>query len=73
MILNKDGQEVVSNAKILLTQDVDVGGYLYLGTLDDLPYDASDPESIRGTKKIIQFSKVSMPKSLTEFVRTAWI
>jgi hypothetical protein len=68
------GREVVSNAQILIPVDVQNGGWLYLGTLNDLnETQFSDPKGLDGTFEIIQFTKVSMPKSLTDFVRMAYV
>ena len=39
---NKDGQEVVSRAKVMVASDVVIGGYLFLGTSV-----ASDPHSLQ--------------------------
>ena len=72
VISDSQGREVVSRAIILLTQDVDEEGYLYLGELDDLDSDP-DPREVQGAYSIKQFSKVSMIKSTTEFVRTAYL
>jgi hypothetical protein len=74
LIMDADGNQVVSNAEILVTQDLEIGGFLYLGSLDDLSSDPADPleEEVK-TYEIKQFSKVSMPKSLTEFVRKVWV
>jgi len=74
LIMDNEGNQVVSNAEILITQDLDIGGYLYLGTLYDLSSDPSNPltEEVK-VYEIKQFSKISMPKSLAEFVRKVWI
>jgi len=71
VIQTKEGEEIVSNAKILIPRDVQEEGYIALGTLADLDStEFGDPKAYDGAYKILQFTKVSMPKSLTDFVRT---
>lgn len=36
LVQNNEGQEVVSNATVLVTTTLDINGVLFLGTLDDL-------------------------------------
>lgn len=67
----KDGQEVIPTAKILINQALELFGYLYLGTLDDLD---SDPEPITsGASQIIQIKKTPLFKSTTEFVYQVFV
>lgn len=72
LIRDKDGKETVSTAQVLLTQDVDYGGYLYLGTLNELSSDPANPLEVGGWE-IKQFSRVYMIKSTTEQVRKAYL
>lgn len=74
IVKDDKGREVVSNAQILIPRDVESGGWLYLGTLNDLgDADFSNPKGLDGTFEIIQFVKVSMPKSTTDFSRMAYV
>ena len=41
MIVNKQGKEIVSRARVFLVQDIDMDGYLYLGHSGD-----SDPRMV---------------------------
>lgn len=60
LFINASGQEETSKAVVHLAQDVDLGGYLYLGTLADLSSaEEGDPFAsgvasyeIRGFRKI---------------------
>ena len=74
VIVNRLGKEVVSKAVLLLTQDVDEDGYLYLGTLDDLDSaDEESPETIDGAWRIMIATKNPLFQSSTEFVRGAYL
>jgi hypothetical protein len=74
LIRAANGEEVVSNAEVLVTQDVDEGGYLYLGTLDDFDSDdGEDPRNIDGAAKIISIVKTPLFRSTDEFVRQVFL
>jgi hypothetical protein len=74
VITDDEGREVVSKAKILVTQDVDYEGYLYKGSLSDLTAaQKSDPRLVDGAYQIRRFDKTSMIKKTDEFVRMAYI
>jgi len=80
-----DGSQLVSKAIVHVTEDVDMDGLLYLGTLDDLEtlYDDSegdssgvwyDPKLVEeGLCIIKKFSKVPALNLTTEFVRKAFL
>ena len=80
-----DGSQLVSKAIVHLTEDVDMDGLLYLGTLDDLEdlYDDSeedssgvwyDPQIIEtGLCIIKKFTKTPSLRLITEFVRKAYL
>jgi hypothetical protein len=80
VITNNQGREIVSKAKILLCQDVDEEGYLFLGTLDDLSDSSGDssgayydPLRIEGAYEIKRFDKTPMVKKTDQFVRTVYL
>ena len=78
LILDKgvsaDGKEIVSNAVVLLNQDVSEQGYLYLGSLDDLDSgEQDDPLIVEGAYEIKQVEKIPLFKSTDEFVRKAYL
>ena len=64
-------KEIVTQAKIFVTQDVDVGGWIQLCSLTDLD---SDPDPVPGAAfEIRVFEKIPMIKKTDEFVRIAYI
>jgi len=71
LVLNDKGEQVVISAEILVNQELDVGGLLFLGTLDDL--DSSLTHEGVETHPIIAFPKNPLFKSATEFVRMAYV
>jgi hypothetical protein len=81
VITDSKGDEVVSKAEIMTTIDLDEGGWLWLGEMDDLPESVKvdqlgevlDPRKIPGAYKIKRFDKVSMIFSTKEFVRKAYV
>jgi hypothetical protein len=82
VITNSQGREIVSKAQILVCQDLDEEGYLFLGTLEDLDsLDSSgdssggyyNPIEIDGAYEIKRFDKTPMIKSKTTFVRKAYL
>lgn len=73
-ITTDDGEEYVSIAEVIVNQDVDKDGYLYLGSLGDLDSgDLENPEVIIGSYRIRRFDKIPMIKSTTEFVRKVYL
>lgn len=59
MVLSVDGEELVSRARVYLEQEVDGGGYLYLGTLDDSVIgDDQSPSTTEGSMRILAFEKI---------------
>lgn len=72
MITNSKGINEICGAEILLTQDVETGGWLFLGTLDDID-SSPDPMEVEGAYMIARFDKIPMIKSTTIFVRKAFL
>ena len=78
IVATMDGQEVSSDSEILVTQDLDYNGYLYLGTLEELSEDYTEeelanPMNVLTAKAIISKSKIPMIKSTKEFVRIVYL
>ena len=74
LVTNNQGKEVVSKAEILLTQDVDEDGYLYLGALSGLTIaQKANPETIDAAWKIVRFDKTPLFQSTDEFVQKAYL
>lgn len=70
---DKDTQ-YVCKAEVIVNEDVDKEGYLYLGKLSDLTAEQqSDPRKVDGAHKIIRFDKVPMIMKNDEFVRKAYL
>jgi len=63
-----------SRAGVFVLQDLEEGGYLYLGTLDNLDSNESeDPKSVDGAFEIKQFEKIPALGSTTNFIRRAFL
>lgn len=74
VIRNKKGIEIVCKAEILVPEDLTEGGYLYLGSLDDLDSAQVDnPLLVDNAYEIQRINKTSMIKSTTEFVRQVYL
>jgi hypothetical protein len=69
---NAQGDEVHSQAIVYLSQDLDIGGYLRLGDLDDISSDTETPDEVDGAFEIRGFAKIPNVKG-TKFVRKAWL
>jgi hypothetical protein len=58
LIRNSEGNEIVSTTQVVVSQDVEENGYLYLGSLDDLDSDEGDnPKLVDSAFPIIKFHK----------------
>ena len=75
----KTGEAVISKAEVLVTQELDYQGYLYLGTLDEL-YDSAtssgvylNPKEIDGACEIISRDKIPLFRSSTKFVHKVYL
>lgn len=55
MILNVNGEEVLSKAQVILREAVEVGGYLFLGTEGSAP---ADPSTSLLAHKIIRVGEI---------------
>jgi hypothetical protein len=70
-VSDRDGKEIYSKATVLLQQNVDIEGYLYLGTLDSLL--STNPMEVDTAFQIVGVSRIPMVKSTTVFVHTAYL
>lgn len=62
LFVSPDGRELVSRAIVYLGQDVDIGGYLYLGTLVSIS-SAVNPKTVSKAYEIRSFNKIPSIKS----------
>ena len=73
LFMGTNGKEVISSAVVLLGQDVDEEGYLYLGDLDDLDSaEEDDPMTVNGAYKIEKFMKCPDIRG-SDSLRKAWL
>ena len=74
MITDKTGQIVVCNAEILVVEDLEVGGFIYLGDFTHLTNENRiNPKSVLEAYEIKRVDKVPLFKSKSEFVRKVYI
>ena len=74
VITTTKGTEYVSRAEVIVNQDVDEEGYLYLGTLSDLTEaQKADPKLVSGAWKIVRFDKIPMIFKTDEWVRKCYL
>jgi phenylalanyl-tRNA synthetase beta subunit len=67
LFLNYNMDQELSHAVVYLNQDIEIGGYLYLGTST-----AVDPGTVDGAREIRAFNKIPNVKA-TKFLRKAWL
>jgi len=69
------GAEQVCDASVLITQDVDLHGWVCLnktaGSLSTT--EAADPKWVEGVREIIGFEKIPLFRSSTKFVRKIYL
>ena len=74
VVTDKYGKEIISRAEILVQEDIDENGFMYLGSLEDLKDDEqANPEKVEKAYPIQRFTKVPLIKSTTEFVRKVYL
>lgn len=74
VVTDNNGKEIVSKAEVLVTQDVDEEGYLYLGTIDDLDSSEQDsPEDVVGAWEIKRVDASPLFRSTDKFVRVVYL
>tara|TARA_R110000851_G_scaffold46656_6_gene113570 strand:+ start:798 stop:1136 length:339 start_codon:yes stop_codon:yes gene_type:complete len=67
--LDKEGQEQTSSSRVYVSQDVELGGYLWLGDISGKP---SDPLQDNNSWEIRKFENLPNLKA-TEFLKTAMV
>jgi hypothetical protein len=68
-----EGREVLSSAVVYSEVDLDLGGFLYLGNVDDSGLDSDPlPKEVPAAREIKQFSKIPNLRG-TKFVRKSWL
>ena len=73
LFVNADGQETRSMAVVYSAQDMDLDGYLYLGTLNDISSaEEADPMILAGAFIIRGFESVPNVKA-TQYLRRIWL
>lgn len=73
-IVDKYGKEIVSQAQLLITQDIDIEGYLYRGTLDSLETEQkSNPKLVTTAYPIMRYERSPEFKSTDKFVRVLYL
>jgi len=79
VVMDATGIERMTDAQIMVTQDLDVLGFLYLGTMDEVEsmFESGeqdfDPMKVDGARQILAFEKVPMIKSTKVFVRQVYV
>lgn len=72
LFIDPNGDELLSASVVFVNQDLDVGGYLFLGEEADLDSDHSDPEAIQLAREIKQFAKIPDLKNKM-YTRKVWL
>lgn len=73
MFIDATGQEKTSSAVVFLGQDVELGGRLYLGDLDDLSSaQEGDPQQVVNARAIRGYAKIPNLKA-DEYLRKVWL
>lgn len=73
-IINKYGKEIVSQARLLVTQDINPEGYLYLGTISELSAQQKiNPKLVPTAYPVQRIEKNPEFKSTSKFVRTVYL
>ena len=74
LFIDGAGNEVRSQAVIYPGQVLDIGGYLYLGELNDLDSTVMEPEDVTtGNVYEVRAFSISPNRKGTSYVRKAWL
>lgn len=69
-----NGEDIICVAKVLVTQELDDQGWLYLGELDDSQMDSNpQPKDVQGSYQIVRNNKIPLLRSTDEFVYTVYL
>ena len=77
-IVSADGEQLVCDAQVCVLEDLDIGGVLYLGTIEELLVagylagDLSPARDVPGAYEIRRVDKIPMPGSTSDFFRMAY-
>jgi len=63
------GEEKLVMARMWVTEEFDEGGYIYLGTLDDLDSNPANPLEVEGASLITSVRRIPNIGSSTEYIR----
>jgi hypothetical protein len=66
-----NGVKLMSHSKVYVDRDVDISGFLFLGTIADLD-SAADPQSNDNAWEIMRFDKLPTLKA-DKFLRTTYL
>ena len=73
VLTGPQGEELVSQAKVQVKQDLDENGLLFLGDLDDLSAaEEADPTTVEAAYRILKVDKVPTIHGRA-FFRRAWL
>ena len=73
-ILSDEGKLFVSQAEVLVTEDLEVGGYLYLGDMIGFTNEHRvDPQTVTGAYPIKRITKNPLFRSEDKFVRVVYL
>ena len=79
-ISTNDGQEIISRAELLVVEDLQEHGFLWLGSLGELNdlyldshMDNIDPKTVSNAFEIRRIDKIPMIKSTDDFVRKIYL
>jgi hypothetical protein len=76
-VLDPFGEYKMSKAAIIVKQDLDYNGYMYLGTLVELQADTeitiANPKTVPMAFPIIAYDKIPLFRSTTKFVYTVYL
>jgi len=75
-IMSDNGEQIVCRAQVLTPTDVKTGGYLYLGSLQNLTLDAADyvnPRTVNGAYMIQRVEKSPLFRATDKFVIVAYL
>ena len=77
VMLYAEGKQFTTNASVMVNQDVDLQGYMWLGTLSELQaipdIDINAPITIKNAYIIRRFDKIPMVFKTDDFFRTAYL